>query len=114
MGDNFLELPFDVKGLAEMEDVSISFNENRYFLSKREKEVFENICRMRKVNQKLTELNIRYLNATMLYGESGTGKTTFGRYVAYKMGLPFCAVKFSGLINSYMGSTAKNIKKGFD
>ena len=59
------------------------------------------------------ELKIPYLNTTLLYGESGTGKTTFGRYVAYKLGLPFCYINFSQLMDSYMGNTSKNISKVF-
>lgn len=97
-----------------MEDVSNSFKEGRYYLSGREKAVFENIVRMKKVNERLMEIGISYLNSTLLYGESGTGKTTFGRYVAYKMGMPFCYLNFSSLVDSYMGNTSKNISKAFN
>lgn len=68
---------------------------------------------MKKVNDRLMEMGIPYLNSTLLYGESGTGKTTFGRYVAYKMGLPFCYLNFSSLVDSYLGNTSKNIGKAF-
>lgn len=112
-GSNLLELPSNLKDILYAEDVSNSFKEHRYYLSEREKNVFENIIRMKKVNEKLTELGISYLNSTLLYGESGTGKTTFGKYVAYKTGLPFCYLNFSNLVDSYMGGTAKNITKAF-
>lgn len=113
-GSNLIELPSDLKGIIYMEDVSNSFKEARYYLSNREKEVFESIIRMKRVNEKLMELGIPYINSTLLYGESGTGKTTFGRYVAYKTGLPFCYLNFSNLIDSYMGSTSRNISKAFN
>lgn len=109
-----IELPYDLKSILCMEDVSISFKEGRYYLSKREKAVFDTIVRMKKVNDRLVEMGIPYLNSTLLYGESGTGKTTFGRYVAYKMGLPFCYLNFSSLVDSYMGNTSKNIRKAFN
>ena len=109
----FIELPYDLKEILKMENVS-NFNENRYFLSDREREVFEQISIAKNTNQKLSEMGIRYLNATLLYGESGTGKTTFGRYVAYKLGLPFAYLNFSHCISSYLGSTGKNISKVFD
>ena len=112
-GSNIIELPNDLKGLICVEDVSNSFKERRYYLSDREKEVFENIARMKKVNERLIEMGIPYINSTLLYGESGTGKTTFGRYVAYKIGLPFCYLNFSTIVDSYMGSTSKNISKAF-
>lgn len=60
------------------------------------------------------EMGIPYLNSTLLYGESGTGKTTFGQYVAYKTGLPFCYLNFSNLVDSHMGHTSKNISKAFN
>lgn len=110
---NMIELPHDLKSILCVEDVSNSFKENRYYLSDREVTVFDNIILMKKVTEKLTELGIPYINSTLLYGESGTGKTTFGRYVAYKTGLPFCYLKFSNLVDSYMGNTSKNISKAF-
>ena len=108
-----MELPYELKNILCVEDVSSSFKESRYFLSARESDVFENIVRMKKVNEKLMEMGIPYLNSTLLYGESGTGKTTFGRYIAYKTGLPFCYLNFSNLVESYMGHTSKNISKAF-
>lgn len=112
-GSNMIELPHDLKSILCVEDVSNSFKEGRYYLSDREKEVFESIIRMKKVNDRLVEMGIPYLNSTLLYGESGAGKTTFGRYVAYKIGLPFCYLNFSNLVDSYMGRTSKNISKAF-
>lgn len=113
-GSNMIELPYDLKSILCVEDVSNSFKEGRYYLSEREKAVYEDIVRAKKVNELLMEMGIPYLNSTLLYGKSGTGKTTFGRYVAYKTGLPFCYLNFSSLIDSYMGNTSKNIRKAFD
>lgn len=110
---NLLELPYDLMGLLEAEDVSSSFIEDRYYLADREAQLFSEIIKMQQASEKLMEMGIPYLNATLLYGESGTGKTTFGRYVAYKTGLPFCYMRFSNLIDSYMGNTSKNIAKAF-
>lgn len=112
-GANMIELPYDLQSILCVEDVSNSFKEGRYYLSEREKGIYENIVRMQKVNQRLMEMSIPYINSTLLYGESGTGKTTFGKFVAYKTGLPFCYLNFSNLVDSYMGSTSKNISKAF-
>lgn len=112
-GCNMIELPHDLKGLLCVEDVSNSFKEKRYYLSGRERIIYGNIIQMKKANEKLMEMGIPYINSTLIYGESGTGKTTFGRYVAYKTGLPFCYLNFSNLVDSYMGNTSKNISKAF-
>ncbi len=113
-GSNLLDLPSDLNGILYAEDISNSFKEGRYYLSQREKETFENIIRMKKVSERLIEMGIPYTNSTLLYGESGTGKTTFGRYVAYKTGLPFIYFNFSNVIGSYMGNTSKNLSKAFN
>lgn len=110
---NLLELPYDLKGLLMLEDVALSFQEDRYYLSQREKTIMDEILCMYHVGVKLSELNIHYVNSLMLYGESGTGKTMFGRYIAHKLGLPFAYVNFSNVIDSYLGSTSKNIQKVF-
>lgn len=111
---NFMELPADLKNLLIMEDVSVSFNENRYYLSNRESKVIEKILKLNKASQRLAEIGVNYINSTILFGESGTGKTTFGRYIAYKMGIPFAYLNFSRVVDSYLGSTQKNISKVFD
>ena len=111
---NLMELPNDLKNLLIMEDVSVSFNENRYYLSNRESKVVEKILKLNKASQRLAEIGVNYINSTILCGESGTGKTTFGRYIAHKMGIPFAYLNFSRVVDSYLGSTQKNISKVFD
>lgn len=109
-----LELPCNLKTYCTYEDVSETFLENRYFLSVREKELFKHILTMSKANEELTRLKINYLNSVLLYGPSGTGKTMFGRYVAYKMNLPFLYINFSHLVDSLMGKTAQNLNLVFN
>ena len=110
---NFMEVPANLVGCLRLEDVS-EFRENRYYLGKTERTIFERIERTNRVSMRLLEIGIPYLNSTLLYGDPGTGKTMFGRYVAYKLKLPFAYVNFSYLIDSYMGNTSKNLKKVFD
>ena len=52
--------------------------------------------------------------AILLYGPPGTGKTTFAKAVAKEINQPFFLINMSGLINAYIGETAKNIDKIFD
>lgn len=101
---NFIELPYDIKGILKMEDVSTNFNQNRYYLTDREKDIFNKIFMAKNTNSKLSDMGIRYLNTTLLYGESGTGKTTFGKYVAYKLKMPFAYLNFSQCISSLLRS----------
>lgn len=96
-----------------IEDVS-DFIEERYYLTSREKEVFDHIQKIHNASAKLSDLNIHYLNSTLLYGESGTGKTMFGRYVAYKFNLPFVYINLSQTVGSKLGETSLNIASVFN
>lgn len=108
-----LELPPNLKGLINTQDVS-DFNESRYFLGKQQKELFEKIDSGVKTTTKLLEYGIPYMNSSLIYGETGTGKTEFAKYTAYKLGLPYAYLNFSYLIESYMGKTAQNLQRIFD
>lgn len=110
---NMFELPSNLKGLLNMQDVS-DFNENRYFLGFQQKELFDKIEMGVKTTTKLLEYGIPYMNSTLIHGEPGTGKTEFAKYVAYKLGLPYAYVNFSYLIESYMGKTSQNLQRIFD
>lgn len=110
---SMVQLPVDIAGFADLEDLS-SYNEKRYYITSRESKLFEQVSKMHKVSLALMEKQIPYLNATLLYGESGVGKTAFSRYTAYKLGLPYLYINFSRLIESYLGKTSKNISHLFD
>lgn len=112
-GLNMVELPYNIKAFTTLEDLSMSFLENRYYLTKREKKLFAVIQNMYKVSDILMEKRIPYLNATLLYGESGCGKTEFSKYVAYKMQMPYLYVNFSKMIDSHLGESAKNLSNLF-
>ncbi|WP_298024578.1 ATP-binding protein [uncultured Dysosmobacter sp.] len=109
-----VELPANVAGLLFKEDVSTSFQAARYYLSEREGTLLERILTVNKASERLRAAGISYLNATLLYGASGTGKTMFGRYLAYRLGLPFCYLNLSNMVDSLLGGTSKNMSKVFD
>lgn len=106
-------LPSEVKNLVVGESPE-EFSPDRYFFRKEEEAVVDKIIKMRRVADELQMRNISYKNATLLYGESGTGKTTLGRYIAYKCNLPFVYISFASAIESLMGKTAKNIHSVFE
>lgn len=112
-GMNLISLPPDVQKFATMEDLTNTYLENRYYLTQDERKLFELIKNMNDVSLQLMEKQIPYLNATLLYGESGVGKTAFSWYVAYKLGMPYLYVNFSRMLDSYLGGTAKNLTNLF-
>lgn len=110
---DLLELPFKVKELLYVEYPAADFQEQRYYLTKREGELLEYVTRMDVVAQQLSELRIGFQNSVLLEGASGTGKTTFARYMAYKLGKPLVYVNLSKILDSYLGGTQKNIGEIF-
>lgn len=110
---NMFELPPNLKGLLNMQDVS-DFNEKRYYLGNQQRELFRQIEAGVKTTTTMLEYGIPYMNSTLIYGEPGTGKTEFAKYVAYKLGLPYAYLNFSYLIESYLGKTAQNLNRVFD
>lgn len=110
---NLFELPPNIKGLLNMQDVS-DFNENRYYLGIQQRDLYQKIESGVNITTKMLEYGIPYANSTLIYGVPGTGKTEFAKYTAYKLGLPYAYLNFSYLIESYMGKTAQNLNRIFD
>lgn len=106
-------LPNDMQSILVAE-VPSGFNESRYYLRDSEKVIVDDVIKMKKISDVLSLKQISYKNTTLLYGESGTGKTELSKYIAYKLNLPFFYISFASTIDSYMGSTAKNIHKIFE
>ncbi len=106
-------LPVDMQTILVGEAPG-GFDAERYYVRKSEKSVIDDVTKMRLIADEMSLHNISYKNTTLLYGESGTGKTELGRYIAHKLNLPFFYISFVATIDSYMGSTAKNIHKVFE
>ena len=76
--------------------------------------VLQSIIKMKAVAEFMDSRRIHYCNATILYGESGAGKTEFARYVAYRLNLPLFYLNFSSVIDSLLGNTGRNIANIFN
>lgn len=112
-GRFMMTLPNNVKTYLVGETPG-NFNIDRYYIRKCEQDIVDTVIKMKLVADEMSIRKIPYKNTLLLYGESGTGKTELGRYIAYKLNLPFFYISFSSIIDSHMGSTAKNIHSIFD
>lgn len=81
-------LPADMKTFLVGEAPG-GFDEARYYIRPDEEAVVGDIVKMKLIADEMSFRRIPYRNTTLLYGESGTGKTELGRYIAFKLGLPF-------------------------
>lgn len=113
MNKSKIIIPEKIKPFIEIENCE-DFPINRYYVTNSQKELIENIVQMRKISDELSNMNIDYLNATLLYGPTGTGKTTLGRFIAYSFNLDFAYINFSKLIDGIFGNTARNISEVFE
>lgn len=103
-------LPANIMGYCKVET---NFNEERYYLRDAEKLLFDKIVERDSVCNKAELLGLTMINSTLLYGKPGVGKTLFAKYVAHKLGKPLLYLRFSELIDSYLGKTSNNIGNVF-
>ena len=111
---SMIELPPNIKYKIEALDMSTIFRDDRYYKTEVIEETVNHIIKMRSVSSELASMQIPYLNATMLFGDSGTGKTTLAKYIAYKLNLPYIYLNFSQIIDSYMGKTSSSLNLVFN
>lgn len=92
-----------------------NFNEERYLLRDNvEKKLYNQVLDIVEGTEFLQSLDISYVPTVLLSGASGTGKTTFAKYIAYKLGYPLIYVRISKIVDSLLGKTSSNIAKIFD
>ncbi len=97
-----------------VEDMLRKFNPRRYWVSKREQLLLDDIISMTKTGSQLAKAQIPYSNTTLLFGTPGTGKTQFGRYVAYMLKRPFVYVDLCQVSGAQHGQTGKNLQLIFE
>ena len=81
---SIIELPPNIKYKVEALDMSTVFRDDRYYKTEVIEDTVNHIMKMRQVSSELASMQIPYLNATMLFIDSGTGKTTLAKYIAYR------------------------------
>ena len=111
------DIPPEVSNLIVFESVDDmlgKFNPRRYWVSKREKTLLDDIISMSRTGEQLAKAQIPYSNTTLLYGVPGTGKTQFGRYVAYMLKRPFIYVDLCQIVGTHQGETGRNLQKIFE
>lgn len=108
------ELPTNMISLVLTDTGLPPFNEKSYYLGQQYSEILDVIKRTQAVSDKMSSIDFRYTNSTLLYGEPGTGKTLFGRYVAHTLGIPYILMDMSRVLDSYLGNSQRNIGNIFD
>ena len=63
---------------------------------------------------KLSELQASPSRSCLIYGEPGTGKTHLAKWMARKVGLPIVLARLDGIVSSFLGTSARNIRSLFN
>jgi len=64
--------------------------------------------------EELAAVNLKPRQKALFTGPPGVGKTTLAHHLAARIGLPMVAIRSDRLIDSWVGSTARNIGNLFD
>ena len=83
-------------------------------LPQRQQDVVDEFISVAKSGAQLEKADISAPLTVLIYGPPGCGKSRLARYVAGALGLRLYVARLDGLISSYLGSTAKNIRAIFE
>jgi len=108
-----LPVPPEISHMVICEDVSQTFNPNRYWVSEREEELLNEIISIRNVAPLIENADMPFANSIMLHGKPGVGKTEFARCLAYNLNLPLVYINLCQVRGSLVGSTARNLEQIF-
>lgn len=78
-----------------------------------EREIRAMVNEHRRANE-LVQFKLAPRHKLLLYGPPGNGKTLLAEGMAQDLDLPFLPVKYAGLVESFLGSTGKNLQSIFD
>lgn len=111
----FKAFPVDQESRTPLIDIIYPENNNilTILTKNNENQILEFIDNY-KCSDKLKKEGLEICNTLLMYGPPGCGKTHTAFMIAKKLNLPLVITRLDGLISSYLGTTAKNIRQVFE
>ena len=97
-----------------LERVTVPDSVERHFFTDAQRAFVEDYLAVVGSKVELEKQGIKAGTNLLLYGPPGSGKSHLAMYIARRLGLPLYLARLDGLISSFLGSTAKNIRAVFE
>jgi len=108
-------LPFDQESHMSLVNFeSVTEEESVVFINEEAQRTVDELIRNIKYADKLISAGLTLSPSLLVYGPPGCGKTELARNISAKLGLPLLTARTDGIVSSYLGSTAKNLRALFE
>lgn len=97
-----------------LERMDIPASVERHLLTDAQRAFVEDFLSVVKSRGELEKRGVKAGTNLLLYGPPGCGKSHLAAYIARQVALPMYVARLDGLISSFLGSTAKNIRSVFE
>jgi SpoVK/Ycf46/Vps4 family AAA+-type ATPase len=116
MGDNAPnDVPVDSESRMPIADEEfLSAEDEKVVLPQSAKSQVDQFLAFFRAADRLVANGVGVSPTMLIYGPPGCGKTKLARHIAAELKMPLITARTDGLISSYLGSTAKNIRLLFE
>jgi hypothetical protein len=97
-----------------LERVTVPASAERHLLTAAQRVFVDDYLSVVKSRVELEKNGVNAGTNLLLYGPPGCGKSHLAAYIAWRLSLPMYVARLDGLISSFLGSTAKNIRAVFE
>jgi hypothetical protein len=97
-----------------LERLVVPASAERHLLTASQRIFVEDYLSVAKSRVELEKNGVNSDTNLLLYGPPGCGKSHLAAYIAWRLSLPVYVARLDGLISSFLGSTAKNIRAVFE
>jgi MoxR-like ATPase len=97
-----------------LDRVDVPASAERHLLTDAQRAFVEDYLSVVESRIELEKRGVKAGTNLLVYGPPGCGKSHLASYIAWRLKLPMYVARLDGLISSFLGSTAKNIRSVFE